>query len=90
MLTVEDDGKGFREQPPRPGVGLANMRDRIEALGGRCGFETATGGARLRAACRWRRDPTPGRDRRSAAPHAEGALTCAHHGWSGWPGCSRA
>ena len=34
VLTVEDDGKGFGEQPPRPGVGLANMRDRIEALGG--------------------------------------------------------
>jgi signal transduction histidine kinase len=48
VLTVEDDGEGFHEHPPRPGVGLANMRDRIEALGGALLFETAdAGGARV-------------------------------------------
>ena len=48
VLTVEDDGEGFHENPPRPGVGLANMRDRIEALGGTLLFENAAiGGARV-------------------------------------------
>lgn len=48
-VTVEDDGGGF-SAPPLPGVGLANMRDRIEGLGGTLVVEaTAAGGARVRA-----------------------------------------
>jgi signal transduction histidine kinase len=48
VLTIEDDGEGFHDSPPRPGVGLANMRDRIEALGGTLLFDNAAiGGARV-------------------------------------------
>lgn len=44
-LSLADDGKGFAEPPPgaRVGNGLANMRRRLEALGGRCSVESATG-----------------------------------------------
>ena len=49
VLTVEDDGENFTRQPT-PGVGLANMRDRIESIGGTLLIEaTGTGGARVRA-----------------------------------------
>jgi signal transduction histidine kinase len=33
-VCVADDGRGFRVDPSRAGVGLANMRDRIDAVGG--------------------------------------------------------
>jgi signal transduction histidine kinase len=43
-LTVCDDGKGFDATPGRPsGNGLANMRRRLESVGGRCVVESAPG-----------------------------------------------
>jgi hypothetical protein len=34
-FTVEDDGVGYDPAVTPPGAGLANMRDRVESLGGR-------------------------------------------------------
>ena len=66
VLTVEDDGENFTRQPT-PGVGLANMRDRIESIGGTLLIEaTGTGGARVRASVPWSR----GRDEPGAATGA--------------------
>jgi signal transduction histidine kinase len=46
-VAVEDDGVGINPQTPR-GSGLANLRDRVEALGGRVRTETREeGGTRL-------------------------------------------
>jgi signal transduction histidine kinase len=54
-LTMEDDGVGFDPSAARSGAGLANMRDRIEAVGGALTLESRAGSgtritARLRAA----------------------------------------
>ena len=47
-LLVEDDGCGFDPGTARTGSGLANMRDRIDAVGGRLELRSAPGeGARL-------------------------------------------
>jgi signal transduction histidine kinase len=47
-LTVEDDGRGFDPDAVRIGAGLANMRDRIDAVGGALELRSGTGrGARL-------------------------------------------
>jgi signal transduction histidine kinase len=54
ILTIEDNGRGFvLEQlltgtpgsPPRPGTGngLANMRQRLAAIGGWCEIESMAG-----------------------------------------------
>jgi ligand-binding sensor domain-containing protein/signal transduction histidine kinase len=43
-LTIEDNGKGFPvDQPPARGNGLANMRQRLKELRGRCHIEAAPG-----------------------------------------------
>jgi signal transduction histidine kinase len=43
-LSLADDGKGFAEPSGAPaGNGLANMRRRLEELGGRCTVESAAG-----------------------------------------------
>jgi signal transduction histidine kinase len=48
ILTVADDGRGF-SQPDRAGHGLANMRKRVERLGGRFSLESEPGhGTRVR------------------------------------------
>jgi signal transduction histidine kinase len=41
-VQVSDDGAGFASDDP-PGSGLTNLRDRIEALGGRFSVETGPG-----------------------------------------------
>ncbi len=47
---VEDDGPGIPREPTTGGRGLANMRDRIEAVGGRLDIAAGpAGGARLEA-----------------------------------------
>jgi signal transduction histidine kinase len=43
-LVVEDDGHGFEPRTMTAGVGVANMRDRIEAVGGTLLLQTAPGG----------------------------------------------
>ena len=40
VLEVEDDGHGFKVQRVARGQGLDNMRDRIEAIGGRLEIES--------------------------------------------------
>jgi len=46
ILSVNDNGKGMEPETVRKGNGLANMRKRIEAIGGRMEIE-ATKGTRL-------------------------------------------
>jgi signal transduction histidine kinase len=54
-LTVVDDGVGFDPPTTQPGSGLANMRDRIEAVGGVLSVDTGTGsGTRVVAELRGR------------------------------------
>jgi signal transduction histidine kinase len=43
-LMVEDDGAGFDVAAARSGAGLANMRDRIEAVGGELALESRPDG----------------------------------------------
>ncbi|MFI5282942.1 MAG: GAF domain-containing protein [Candidatus Dormibacterales bacterium] len=48
-LTVEDNGRGFDTNGGSPGLGLANMRQRAESLGGRLDVTSKPGrGTRLR------------------------------------------
>jgi signal transduction histidine kinase len=42
-LTVDDDGSGFDPAAADPGAGLANMRDRVESVGGTLAIETTPG-----------------------------------------------
>jgi signal transduction histidine kinase len=42
-FEVRDDGRGFEPQYQRPGNGLMNLRDRLEALGGRLQIDSAPG-----------------------------------------------
>ena len=43
MLEVTDDGRGFDPRVRVDGIGLATMRERVAALGGRLHFDTAPG-----------------------------------------------
>ena len=43
-LDVSDDGCGFDPARVAAGNGLANMRDRVDALGGRLGWSAGPGG----------------------------------------------
>jgi PAS domain S-box-containing protein len=43
LFEVRDDGVGFAVDSMPAGAGLANMRDRIEAIGGRLAIESAAG-----------------------------------------------
>jgi signal transduction histidine kinase len=48
-VTIEDDGRGFDPERVAAGAGLANMRDRIDAVGGVLRVETApSDGVRVR------------------------------------------
>ncbi len=50
LLTVEDDGVGFDAGQQPPGAGLANLRDRVESLGGTLTTSSTPGhGTRVRA-----------------------------------------
>jgi signal transduction histidine kinase len=42
-MTVCDDGRGFTVSEATPGAGTANMRDRIDAVGGTCSITSAAG-----------------------------------------------
>jgi signal transduction histidine kinase len=44
QLRVRDDGRGMGEVPPHGGMGMANLRSRVEALRGQLHIETPTGG----------------------------------------------
>lgn len=49
-VKISDDGVGFEPEHTNNGLGLVNIRDRIEALGGEVQFESATGaGTTVRA-----------------------------------------
>ena len=43
LFEVEDNGSGFDQTSVKPGSGLTNMRDRIEALGGTLSIRSAPG-----------------------------------------------
>ena len=48
--VIDDDGSGFDPYAVSAGSGLANMRDRVESIGGWLSIETSgSGGARIRA-----------------------------------------
>ena len=49
VLTVEDNGTGFDATASASGSGLANMRDRMEALDGTLHVESSALGTRIRA-----------------------------------------
>lgn len=42
-LTYEDDGRGFDSARPTEGIGLRNMRERVEELGGELHLDAVTG-----------------------------------------------
>jgi signal transduction histidine kinase len=42
-FSVADDGAGFDERTTRPGSGITNMTDRVEALGGRLEIRSSPG-----------------------------------------------
>jgi len=44
VFAVEDDGRGFDTRRVKPGSGLQNMADRVEAFGGRLEITSAPGG----------------------------------------------
>jgi signal transduction histidine kinase len=47
-MIIQDDGHGFlRRNAARKGSGLANMRERIEALAGTCMIASSTDGTRI-------------------------------------------
>lgn len=50
-LTIADDGRGFDvaalQLDPRRGIGLRNMRERAEAVGGRCEVQSRPGATRV-------------------------------------------
>ena len=49
-LAIDDDGVGFDPTSPRTGMGLANLEDRVEGLGGMLTIESVAGeGTTLRA-----------------------------------------
>jgi signal transduction histidine kinase len=43
IFSVADDGRGFDLRTMRPGMGLQNMRDRVESLGGRLEVTSSPG-----------------------------------------------
>ena len=50
LLLIEDDGQGFDPRSPSSGMGLRNMRERVEALGGDLRIDSTPGeGTRLAA-----------------------------------------
>lgn len=51
-LEVADDGRGFDTRPMKEGRGLANMKTRVEALGGSFSITSGPSGTRVEAAFR--------------------------------------
>jgi two-component system NarL family sensor kinase len=53
MLQVEDDGRGFDltqvSQNPRRGIGLSNMQERVEAVGGQLSLDASAAGTKVAA-----------------------------------------
>lgn len=49
-FEVRDDGRGFDAATVHRGVGLANMEDRVGALGGRLSIDSDSGGTTVRGA----------------------------------------
>ncbi len=50
LLAVEDDGVGYTVSEPHGGTGLANLRVRVDSVGGTLTVDSAPGrGTRLRA-----------------------------------------
>ena len=50
LFSFEDNGRGFDPAPRRQGLGLAGLRERVEALGGNFDLQSAPGqGVRVRA-----------------------------------------
>jgi signal transduction histidine kinase len=59
-LTVADDGQGFDASSAEPGAGLTNMRDRIDAAGGRLDLTSTPGvGTRVDVRVPHRQVPEP-------------------------------
>ena len=76
-LTVEDDGAGFDPASTPAGSGLANIRDRVESVGGTVRTESAPGrGTRVCAVLPAVRSPRPAGRR---------CLTCAPGSPGSWP-----
>jgi hypothetical protein len=73
-LLVHDDGAGFDPAVATRGAGLSNMRDRLDAVGGRVSVESRPGAG-----------TTMDRDGRGGRPRArpQGVLTCGARGWPG-------
>jgi two-component system NarL family sensor kinase len=72
-LTIEDNGRGFDidrvQADPNAGVGLRNMRERLEALGGALSLVSQPGRSVVRATV-----PVPARDNKASAyASADGA-----------------
>ena len=53
-LEVEDHGKGFNVDSPRPGIGLVAMRERAELFGRALKIVRPSGGGTM-VACRYRK-----------------------------------
>ncbi|HYM51710.1 MAG TPA: GAF domain-containing sensor histidine kinase [Candidatus Limnocylindrales bacterium] len=43
VLQIEDDGRGFDTRAPHTGQGMRNVRERVEAIGGRLAIESIRG-----------------------------------------------
>ena len=43
QITITDNGIGFETSTPTPGLGLANLRRRLDAIGGQCAIESRHG-----------------------------------------------
>jgi signal transduction histidine kinase len=47
LMEIRDNGKGFDERKKAKGIGLKNMRDRMEKIDGRFTFSTSVNGTQL-------------------------------------------
>jgi signal transduction histidine kinase len=67
-FTIEDTGCGFDPRTTTPGSGLANLRERIEGVGGRLEIASAPGrGTAIAGVVPWPPDPPASRDGARAA-----------------------
>jgi signal transduction histidine kinase len=59
-FSVQDDGRGFDRRAVTPGAGLANLRDRVDTVGGRVEILSAPGrGTTVAGAVPWPARSTP-------------------------------
>jgi len=58
-FEIVDDGQGFDASVAASGTGLQNMRDRLEALGGRLEVRTGPGGTTVTGSVPIESDPRP-------------------------------